>query len=509
MQVNIPLIHDTSLEAIELEDIDIQIALKNFTLFSIYKDEVCAISSKKYLVQSSNFLSKLEKKYTTIFLDEESYEKLYNKYLEQRTEKNISSLEEASEDEELSQSEDELSLTEFLRNTEDILSSEESAPIIKFVNSLFYQAIKKKASDIHIESQENKGEVRFRIDGVMSKHANLDKNIINLIISRIKVISNLDISEKRIPQDGRTAIKISGKTLDIRVSILPTFYGERVVMRILMQSEDIPSMQELGFSKNLVKSFNKLLTAPHGIILVTGPTGSGKSTTLHSFLQEVASPSKNIITVEDPVEYKTDNISQIQVNSKVGLSFASGLRSILRQDPDVIMIGEIRDSETADIAIQSALTGHLVFSTLHTNNASSSIARLKDMGIETFLINSSLIAVLAQRLVRKLCDNCKEEDILAENFAKDFKLEKKSKIYKAGSCASCSYTGYSGRVAIGELFILDDFIKDIVKETTDDHIIRKACVKRGFKTLQAELKELLILGKTSLQEALRLGLKDE
>ena len=257
---------------------------------------------------------------------------------------------------------------------------------------------------------EFKAEVRYRVDGVLTKHIELDKNIMSLVISRIKVISNLDISEKRIPQDGRTQIKIAGKTLDIRVSILPTFYGERVVMRILMQSEDILSVQELGFPSYITEELEKVLQNSYGMVLVTGPTGSGKSTTLHSLLHQVVSEEKNIITVEDPVEYKSNEFSQIQVNTKVGLTFASGLRSILRQDPDIIMVGEIRDSETASIAVQSALTGHLLFSTLHTNRAPAAITRLIDMGVEKFLISSSLLAVLAQRLVRKLCDECKCED---------------------------------------------------------------------------------------------------
>ncbi|MCK4973803.1 MAG: Flp pilus assembly complex ATPase component TadA, partial [Sulfurimonas sp.] len=231
---------------------------------------------------------------------------------------------------------EDISLTDFLRTSSDILTSEESAPIIKFVNALFYQAVKKKASDIHIEIQEKRGEVRFRIDGMLSKNADLDKKVVSLIVSRIKVISNLDISEKRIPQDGRTQIKIAGQSLDVRVSILPTFYGERVVMRLLMQSSQIPKIDELGFNSELIYDVKKLLRSSHGIILVTGPTGSGKTTSLHSFLREVESPEKNLITVEDPVEYKSDNIAQIQVNEKVGLTFASALRSILRQDPDVI-----------------------------------------------------------------------------------------------------------------------------------------------------------------------------
>jgi general secretion pathway protein E len=397
-------------------------------------------------------------------------------------------------------------LTDFLRTSSDILTSEESAPIIKFVNALFYQAIKKRASDIHIEVLEKQGEVRFRIDGMLNKNADLDKKIVNLIISRIKVISNLDISEKRIPQDGRTQIKIAGETLDIRVSVLPTFYGERVVMRILMQGSQIPRITELGFNDTLIDDVKRLLRMSHGIILVTGPTGSGKTTSLHSFLREVKSPEKNLITVEDPVEYKSDNIAQIQVNEKVGLSFATALRSILRQDPDVIMIGEIRDEETASIAIRAALTGHLVFSTLHTNSAAATISRLADMGIEPFLISSSLLGILAQRLVRVLCDDCKEKDVLAEGFSQDYDLPNNAAIYKAQGCKSCGYSGYAGRRSVGELLVMDDKIKDLLKTTTDEHTIKTMLEAEGLQTISLELKKMLLNGETSLEEAIRVGL---
>jgi len=495
------IIHNTDLEAYEPEELSSERSLKNYLLFSIYKDEVSAFVTERYLVEASNYYSKLKKKYPLYMLDEDSYDRLYNKFLELRTDKTIETMQEDSED-----VEDDISLTDFLRTSNDILTSEESAPIIKFVNALFYQAIKKRASDIHIEVQEKKGEVRFRIDGMLIKNADLDKKVVNLIISRIKVISNLDISEKRIPQDGRTQIKISGEILDVRVSVLPTFYGERVVMRLLMQSSQIPQIDELGFEPDLIGDVKKLLRASHGIILVTGPTGSGKTTSLHSFLREVEEPYKNLITVEDPVEYKSDKIAQIQVNEKVGLTFASALRSILRQDPDVIMIGEIRDEETADIAVRAALTGHLVFSTLHTNSAAATISRLSDMGVEPFLISSSLLGILAQRLVRILCSKCKEEDELAENFSVDYDLPKGSKIYKAVGCKACNYSGYAGRKSIGELLVMDDRVRDLLKSTTDEHTIRSELQKRGFVTLSQQLRELLLKGETSLDEAIRIGL---
>jgi len=423
--MNINEVHNLNLVPYEIDSY--ATALKNYVLFTQVDDEIVVAISKEYMSISLDFLSKTSYEYQTIFLDEISFEKLYNKFLEIKTDKEMSAIQQEQEDATLE--DEDFSMTEFLKVGSDILTSEESAPIIKFVNSLFYQAIKKKSSDIHIEMHEFKAEVRYRVDGVLTKHIELDKNIMSLVISRIKVISNLDISEKRIPQDGRTQIKIAGKTLDIRVSILPTFYGERVVMRILMQSEDILSVQELGFPSYITEELEKVLQNSYGMVLVTGPTGSGKSTTLHSLLHQVVSEEKNIITVEDPVEYKSNEFSQIQVNTKVGLTFASGLRSILRQDPDIIMVGEIRDTETASIAVQSALTGHLLFSTLHTNRAPAAITRLIDMGVEKFLISSSLLAVLAQRLVRKLCNECKcEDDSLGSH--KIFNLEPSTKIYK-------------------------------------------------------------------------------
>jgi general secretion pathway protein E len=341
----------------------------------------------------------------------------------------------------------------------------------------------------------------------LTKNADLDEKVINLIVSRIKVISNLDISEQRIPQDGRTQIMIAGKTLDVRVSVLPTFYGERVVMRLLMQGDQVPLIGELGFAKSVTSKIQALLHNPHGIILVTGPTGSGKTTSLYSFLREVESPDINLMTVEDPVEYKSEEISQIQVNEKVGLTFASALRSILRQDPDIIMIGEIRDEETANIAIRAALTGHLVFSTLHTNSAVATIARLKDMGIEPFLISSSLLGILSQRLVRKLCPACKEEDNLAEEYVKDYALSQGHIIYKASGCSACNFTGFQGRQSIGELLVMDDAIKELLKQTHDEHMIKQHLNQENFITINDQLKELLINGETSLDEAVRIGLK--
>lgn len=505
MTLQVDPIHNTNLEPFEIENKDINVALKNYVLFTKLEDKTVVCVNDRYVAPAFEYIAKEASEFEIKFLDEESYDRLFNRFLELRTDRELVSIDKNAEEEVI---EEEMNLAEFLRNSSDILTSEESAPIIKFVNSLFYQAVKKRSSDIHIEMHEFKGEVRFRIDGILVKHIELEKSILNLVVSRIKVISNLDISEKRIPQDGRTQVKIAGRTLDIRVSVLPTYYGERVVMRILMDSEDIPTLEELGFADDIVHILNETLKYSHGIILVTGPTGSGKSTSLHAFLQKLTSPDKNIITVEDPVEYKADNINQIQVNSKVGLTFAAGLRSILRQDPDIVMVGEIRDGETASIATQAALTGHLVLSTLHTNNATSSITRLADMDVEPFLISSSLLAVLAQRLVRLLCDECKEEDVLAEEYAREFDLPNDAKIFKAKGCKHCNYTGYAGRRAVGEVFILDDDIKTLLKDTTNDHQIRALAKQKGFVTLSSRLKKLILEGKTSMDEAIRVGVKD-
>lgn len=496
-------IHNFDLIPFEMEGYET--ALKSFVLFTTIKDIPVIAISKEHMSVSFDYLSKYDYAYEVIFLNELSFERLYNRFLELRTDKQMADIQQEQQDATIS--DEDFNVSEFLQTSSDILTSEESAPIIKFVNSLFYKAIKNRASDIHIETHEYKSEVRYRIDGILSTHIELDKNIMALVISRIKVISNLDISEKRVPQDGRTQIKIAGKTLDIRVSILPTFYGERVVMRILMQSDEIPDLSELGFSSDTIQKLEKVLSNSYGMILVTGPTGSGKSTTLHSILQKIVSTESNIITVEDPVEYKSDNINQIQVNSKVGLTFASGLRSILRQDPDIVMVGEIRDTETASIAIQAALTGHLMFSTLHTNRAPAAVTRLIDMGVEKFLISSSLLAVLAQRLVRKLCVHCKVEDDLAEQFATEFDLPTDSIIFKSVGCKHCNFTGYTGRVAIEELFLINDEVKEHLKINVDDITLLNLAKKNGMITLTQQIREMLLKGNTSMTEALRIGIK--
>ena len=502
--MHFPRLQDVNLEPLWEEEINHKLALKHALLFTEINGISTAIVEQETLSDALNHFSKLSLSYPVNLVDSESFERLKNKFLEIQT---------SSDFEDMSTTSDELievegDLLEFIRNSQDLLSSEDSAPIIKLVNSLFFQALQKGASDIHIESGERKGEVRLRMDGALKKHLDLDKNIIALVINRIKVISNLDISEKRVPQDGRTQLSISGKSIDVRVSILPTYHGERVVMRILSQSEHIPTLESLGFTQDITQDLYKLLNHAHGMILVTGPTGSGKSTTLHACMQHIATPDKNIITVEDPVEYNADNISQIQVNTKVGLTFAAGLRSILRQDPDIIMVGEIRDSETAEIALRSALTGHLLLSTLHTNDATSSLSRLMDMGIENFLISSTLLGVLAQRLTRKLCAHCKEGTRLAPVVRQEIGLPEDKTYFLSVGCKECDFTGYKGRQAIGELFILNDAVKEMMKDGFNDHQVRESMKKLGMKTIADKLRDMLIAGETSYEEAIRVGIMD-
>ncbi|SFV57245.1 Type IV fimbrial assembly, ATPase PilB [hydrothermal vent metagenome] len=502
--MNIKQLIDVDLEPLWEEGIDHKLAIRHSLLFAIVDGKKTAIIENSSISDGLNYFSKLKLPYQLCMVDIGSFDRLKNKFLE---------IQSGSDFDEISATSEELievesDLLAFIQNAQDLLSSEESAPIIKLVNSLFFQAIKKGASDVHIETGERKGEVRLRIDGALKKHIDLEKNIIALVINRIKVISNLDISEKRVPQDGRTQITIAGKTLDVRISILPTYYGERVVMRILMQSENIPTLAELGFKKELTDQFYRLLNHSHGMILVTGPTGSGKSTTLHSFLQHIATPDKNIITIEDPVEYNAENINQIQVNSKVGLTFSSGLRSILRQDPDVIMVGEIRDGETAEIALQSALTGHLLLSTLHTNDATSSLTRLMDMGIADYLLSSALLGVLAQRLTRQLCKSCKRPKPLSPLVIEELNMSIEKTYYGAVGCKECDFTGYKGRQAVGELFVLDDEVKEMLKKGLNDHEIRELMKRRGMSTISDKLIEMMEAGDTSYEEALRVGLME-
>jgi general secretion pathway protein E len=389
----------------------------------------------------------------------------------------------------------------------DILeATEDDAPVIKFVNSLLFRAVKEKCSDIHIEPFEKEFVVRFRIDGVLYDIIRQPKRAHAAISSRIKVMGQLDIAEKRLPQDGRIKIKLAGKDVDIRLSTVPTTHGERVVMRILEQSGTPLELQKCGFSPRSVEAIEKLISRKYGIILVTGPTGSGKSTTLSSCLMKLNSPERNIMTVEDPVEYQIPGINQVQVNTKINLTFPTALRSFLRQNPDVIMVGEIRDRETAEIAINASLTGHLVLSTLHTNDAAGSTTRLVDMGVEPFLIASSLLGVVAQRLIRRVCMKCREEYTPSEFQLSEMGMKappKGAAFFRAVGCPSCANSGYSGRTVIHELLIVDDHIKSLIVRNVDAGQIKKAAIERGMITLREDGIAKVLQGITTVDELFR------
>jgi len=403
--------------------------------------------------------------------------------------------------------EDELSfLAAELDEPTDLLDVTDDAPIIRLVNSLLSQAIRERASDIHIEAFEKDVVARFRIDGILYNILTIQKRFQASIASRIKIMAELNIAEKRLPQDGGMRIKIGGKDVDIRVSIVPTAFGERIVLRLLYRESALLPLEEIGFSGDNLDRFNELITRPHGIVLVTGPTGSGKTTTLYGALSKINAPDKNIITIEDPIEYQLKGIGQIQVNAKIHLTFAAGLRSVLRQDPDVILVGEIRDSETAEIAIQAALTGHLVFSTLHTNDSAGAVTRLIDMKIEPFLISSSVMAVLAQRLVRVLCTHCREPYELTAGERTELEIRtggEGATVYRAKGCDACFQTGYLGRSAIYELLILDDDIRQLIMKSSDSSTIKALAVEKGMQTLRQDGAVKVLKGITSVEEVVR------
>jgi general secretion pathway protein E len=398
---------------------------------------------------------------------------------------------------------------EFLKEEEeDIghlkdLASE--APIIKLVNMIITRAIESRASDIHIEPFEDELKVRYRIDGVLHDIESTPKRLQPAIVSRIKIMSKLNIAERRLPQDGRIRLKVGEKEIDLRVSTIPVLYGESVVMRILHKEGIVIDLDLLGFAHGTLYTFSQLIKKPNGIILVTGPTGSGKTTTLYGALDKINSPDKKIITVEDPVEYQLKGVNQIQVKPQIGLNFSNTLRHIVRQDPDIIMIGEIRDLETAEIAIQSALTGHLVFSTLHTNDAPSAITRLLDMGVENFLLSSTIRGILAQRLVRVICPSCKEIDSLGVNREELGMLGINSDIYLyyGKGCEHCAFTGYYGRTGIFELLVVDDEVRKLILKNADSNQIREIAKKHGMKTLLEDGAEKIKGGITTLSEVLR------
>ena len=401
------------------------------------------------------------------------------------------------------------SLADALPEPEDLMEADDDAPIIRLINALLTEAIKENASDIHIEPFESQLSVRFRVDGVLREILQPPRKMAALIVSRIKVMAKLDIAEKRVPQDGRISLRVAGRAVDVRVSTLPSGHGERVVLRLLDKQAGRLDLEHLGLSKALHAQVEQLIQKPHGIVLVTGPTGSGKTTTLYAALSGLNDKKRNILTVEDPIEYFLDGIGQTQVNNKVNMTFARGLRAILRQDPDVVMVGEIRDLETAEIAVQASLTGHMVFSTLHTNTAVGAIARLRDMGVEPFLLSSSLVGVLAQRLVRVLCQECRQPHtvsgaeydqlriVLGDGSADDL-----PSIYTSKGCRSCNHTGYSGRSGIYELAILDDTMRNMIHDMASEREL-----EHHARTLTPSIREdglrLVLSGVTTLEEVMR------
>jgi len=396
--------------------------------------------------------------------------------------------------------------------SEDLLEISDKAPIIKLVNVIILQALKERASDIHFEAYERALIVRFRIDGVLYQRLTPPKHYHAAIVSRVKIMAKLNIAEKRLPQDGKIAIRVADREVDIRVSVIPTIFGERVVLRLLDRSSVFMSLEELGLIEDSYERFKKLITLSHGIILVTGPTGSGKTTTLYAALSRINRDEVNVITVEDPVEYQLPGIAQIQVKPKINLTFANGLRSILRQDPDVVMVGEIRDYETAEIATHASLTGHLVFSTLHTNDSAGAITRLIDMGVEPYLVSSSVIAIAAQRLVRTICTHCKEllevEEVQLAEIGLTTKALRDGCVYHGRGCNKCFGSGYIGRTAIFELLVMDGEARRLTLQRVDSGTIKEKAVERGMRTLRADGARRVAMGITTIEEVVRVTQED-
>ncbi|MCK8058907.1 MULTISPECIES: GspE/PulE family protein [unclassified Fusibacter] len=380
-----------------------------------------------------------------------------------------------------------------------------NAPMVRLVNGIISQAVKSKASDIHIEPFEKQVRIRYRIDGELREIMSPGRHTHLAIVTRIKIMGKMNISERRIPQDGRVEAIIDGHPIDMRISVLPTVYGEKVVIRLLDRTNVVATKEQLGFSEHNLDRLNRVLKVPEGIILVTGPTGSGKTTTLYAILKELNRINRNIITVEDPVEYRLEGVNQVQVNNKAGLSFASGLRSILRQDPDIVMVGEIRDAETAEIAIRAAITGHIVLSTLHTNDTASSVTRLVDMGIEPFLVSTATVGILAQRLVKKICPKCTvtHEASDTERLALGLESHESVVLYKGSGCNVCNQTGYLGRTAIHEVLLVDRDIRNLITSGANSEVIKDKARQNGMLTLYDSCKDLVLQGVTSVEEMLR------
>ena len=391
-----------------------------------------------------------------------------------------------------------------LEERDDLLESDDRAPVIQLVNSLLFEAVRSQCSDIHIQPREHNVAVRMRIDGILFDVHALPKHVQEEVITRVKVLGRMNIAEKRLPQDGRATVQVGKRKIDLRIASMPTNHGERVVIRLLDKSARVYTLEELGMDSVTLKRFRTTVRQEHGLVLVTGPTGSGKSTTLYAALKEIDTTERNAVTLEDPIEYELDGISQTQINTRKGMTFASGLRSVLRQDPDIIMLGEIRDEETAVMAIQSSLTGHMVFSTLHTNDAPSAVTRLLDLGIEPYLASSSLLAVLAQRLVRRICSGCKTQVELAESMRSSIGLpENVSHDFKGTGCVQCRNTGYRGRFGVFELLTITDQMQSLIARRATASEIRSAAVAEGLRPMRLDGLEKVLAGHTTVEEVAR------
>ena len=475
-------------------------AKKNGVIVS-FKGEEILVQHKSDVTLST--LMELRRRYHKAFKTEEIDEDLFDLQLAIQYENTNNNASEVMD--EMGESFDLSAIVNNMPQPEDLLEYQNDAPIIRLINAILTEAIKSSASDIHIETFETKLVVRLRIDGVLQQILTSPRSISTLVISRIKVMAELDIAEKRVPQDGRISLKIAGRSVDVRVSTLPSGHGERIVMRILDKQTGKLDLDEIGMDPDVLAHFKRLINMPHGVLLVTGPTGSGKTTTLYSAISSLNDTTRNILTVEDPIEYHLDGIGQSQVNAKVNMTFARGLRAILRQDPDVVMVGEIRDLETADIAVQASLTGHLVLSTLHTNTAVGTVTRLRDMGVEPFLLASSVIGVLAQRLVRVLCSFCKQPHTPSESELKILGITKGEKlpfIYYHQGCDACKHTGFSGRRGIYELIEVNEEIRRMIYEEASEQDIDQVA-RKLTPSIFCNGKNLIFNGVTSIDEVMR------
>lgn len=436
-------------------------------------------------------------------LPEEEFDRALQRRYEDNSSETMQAMQGLDDDQDLS------SAAQALAEPQDLLEADDDAPIIRLINAMLSEAIKDNASDIHIEPFENRLVVRFRVDGVLREVLSPQRALTPLITSRIKVMAKLDIAEKRLPQDGRISLKIAGRPVDVRVSTIPSGHGERVVLRLLDKQAGRLDLTHLGMEPKPLEVMTELIHKPHGIILVTGPTGSGKTTTLYAALASLNNATRNILTVEDPVEYFLDGIGQTQVNTKVDMSFARGLRAILRQDPDVVMVGEIRDLETAEIGVQASLTGHLVLSTLHTNTAIGAVSRLRDMGVEPFLLSSSLIGLIAQRLVRTLCVDCREpyQPDAPERKLLQLPQDQEIQIYRAKGCDKCRQTGYTGRIGIQEVIAVDDALRTMIHDGKSEQQM-EAHARKRYPSLRAEGRAKILEGITTIEEVVRVTRED-